>query len=151
MLRRWIIRSFFMVPILLCLGTWGWSRSHGMWIEYCHHDRYVASVSQWGTVEVQWGTSYGLAEGWACQISPEAIAHFWPVHSYTGSFLGFAYLREGTMPHTLHLLQAPYWFLIIVFSAILYVVWRKTRPRGTGRAFPVTLTAPRSDPSVKTQ
>ena len=144
MLRRWIIRSFFVVPILLCLCAWGWSRSHRVYIAYCHHDRFVACVSLWGTVDVRWGTITGQSDGWVCQTTPEAYVHFWPV-DFVDTFFGFSYLLESTTPSTLTLLQAPWWFLIIVFSAILYVVWRKTRPRGTGREFPVELTAPRSE------
>ncbi len=137
-----------MVPILLCLGAWGWSRSHRTGIEYGHHDRFAGCVSVWGTVDVQWGTTYRpLPDGLWCYASPEPISHFWPVDSMFDSILGFAYSHTSTRLDTYYLLGVPWWFLILVFSAILYLVWRKTRPRRTGRAFPVELTAPRSEPT----
>ena len=98
-----------------------------------------------------WGITYREVDGWVCQIEPEAEAQIWPDCRGVGNFLGFRYFHISDWTGNWHVLKAPWWFLILVFSAILYVVWRKTRPRGTGRAFPVTLTAPRSDPSVKTQ
>ncbi len=150
MLRRWIIRSFFIVPILLCLGAWGWSRSHWMRIGYCHHERFVSYYSARGIVDVRWGTSHGQPDEWWCHTWPADHPRFWPAYRGT-TFPGFHYFYERTETHTSTLLEFPWWFLIIVFSAILYVVWRKTRPRGTGRAFPVELTAPRSEPDGKTQ
>ncbi len=140
-----------MVPILLCLGAWGWSRSHSTWIGYGHHGRFVMCESWWGSADVQWGTNTGEPDGWWCQIEPQTYAQFWPDYRGVNSFLGFRYSDRHNMTHTSTRLGAPWWFLIIVFSAILFVVWRKTRPRGTGRAFPVELTAPRSEPGGKTQ
>ena len=139
-----------MVPILLCLGTWGWSRSHDMWIKYCHHERFVACRLLSGNVDVGWGTLSGEADGWEWETWPGIYARFWPFHPRVNYFGGFVYFHESITTNTLHLLQAPWWFLILVFSAILYVVWRKTRPRGTGRAFPVELTAPQSEPTDAT-
>ena len=132
-----------MVPILLCLGAWGWSRSHWTRIGYCHHQRFVGCASRWETVGVWWGTEMGQPEGWVCSTVSQDSPHLW-------SFLGFRYLHERDTTHTSTRLIAPWWFLIVVFSAILYVVWRKTQPRGTGRAFPVELTAPQSEPTDAT-
>ena len=150
MLRRLIIRSFFMVPILLCLCMWGWSCSHWTWIEYYHHDCYVACESVWGSVEVQWLVPYAHADGWSCVIVPKDNAYFLPDFREVDSFLGFRYRHWDRTTTTLHHLRAPWWFLIVVFSAILYLVWHMTRPRRAGRAFPVTLAALRSDPDGKT-
>jgi len=136
-----------MLPILLCLCAWGWSRSHLILVEYCHHGRFVACTSLWGTIGVKWGIDTGEPDGWLCRTVLQLQAHFWPVDF----FWGFRYFHGRITTQTLHLLKAPWWFLIVVFSLILYVVWRKTRPRGPGRAFPVELTAPQSEPSGKTQ
>ena len=144
-MKRWLIRSVFMLPLLLCVVGWGWSGSQRTWIDYCPHDRVVDCDSLWGVVGVQWGTLTGQPDWWVYGTTETSNAQFWPTYRSVDSFLGFRYFHARTTTRSTTRLQAPLWFLIIVFSAILYVVWRKTRPRGTGRAFPVELTAPRSE------
>jgi hypothetical protein len=65
---------------------------------------------------------------------------------YTGfSLVGFQYKFESMHKYDLRgprygqwMAAVPFWFLIVVFSAVLFVVWRKTRPKIDPKtAFPV--------------
>ena len=50
-------------------------------------------------------------------------------------FLWFSFSRVGYDEFEL---AVPYWFLILIFSAVLFFVWRKTRPKLNPKmAFPV--------------
>ena len=49
------------------------------------------------------------------------------------------------------LLTIPFWFLTTLAAALLWWVWRKTRPNAKGRAFPVELAKPSSVQSSKAE
>ncbi len=146
MLRRWIIRIIFMLPILLCVGGWGWSAKHDGRLEYHRHGHWFGGGTLWGFVCVNYGPpSLGeiASDGWICRIYPRTEVHFWPrLFTDHFSFLGFGYYSGFSITT----IEVPYWFLILVFSALLFVVWRKTRPPVKGRAFPVELSNPKVEP-----
>ena len=133
MKRRWLIRSIFMLPILLCIVGWCWSAGHGGWIGYYHGAEFVGCETFWGVVRL--GTS-GPGPGCCCGVdSAPEICFLLPNDPQT--FLGFGYFFISPERHV----YVPYWFLILAFSAILFFVWRKTRTKPQGGAFPVEVAA----------
>jgi hypothetical protein len=133
MLRRWLIRAVFMLPILLCVGGWGFSVQHGGWVSYAHSSRLVDFGTAWGTIDVTIALFPGEPDGLDWLAHPMDSFHFWPYvdQAYHPVFgFGFRRLVDTNPPNSdFYTLYVPYWFLIVVFSLILSFVWRKTRPR----------------------
>jgi hypothetical protein len=70
---------------------------------------------------------------------------FWPPNDPAlHCLLGFRYGRRDFPAHGLggYEFAVPYWFLIVASSAVLFSVWRKTRPKSNpATAFPVEVKA----------
>jgi hypothetical protein len=149
MVRRWLIRAVFMLPILLCVGGWGWSARHGSVINYRQGERYLIGSSLWGSLDVSTGggmtATADMPEGWQCGELRYAHTHFfWPNDRPDSTFLGFRIGNNGGMSSGAFFeVRVPHWSLIVVFSLVLFFVWRKTRPNPHPQsAFPVELDAP---------
>ena len=144
MKRRWIIRSIFMLPILLCLIGWGWSGWYVCSVSYLQQDgRCDACNSGSGLITVEGFISGDdtLPTGWKCKITPdEGSGWFWQQDGVHG-FLGFFYVNNFDGPEPLlYRLDIPYWFLVLYFSILLVLVYRKTRPKpNPATAFPVEM------------
>ena len=159
MKRRWFIRIVFMLPILLCLAGWGWSGTHHGVIAYRHNGRNVVGCDSFsGIVIVNYGW-YGEARynGWYYEVNSTATAHFWPKDAPHFQYvLGFGFRQlevtkvgDGTVTY-IYDLAVPFWFFIVVFSAVLFFVWRKTRPKINPKsAFPVELDKPTAEQMSK--
>ena len=132
MKRRWIIRSIFILPILLCIVGWGWSAGHSGDVWYWTGVTGVSCSTGWGSVGVC--TIYSRVPdwepGWHCEVVPTDEIRF-----LFGAHLGFVYSSTPIYTHV----YVPYWFLILVFSAVLLFVWRKTRKPNHATAFPVEM------------
>ena len=139
MKRRWIIRSIFMLPILLCIVGWEWSATHSFGMLYSHYDYFFCCNTYWGCVSATYQRFDLTSQPGAWDFAINSTDHhfLWASANFTHQFLGFAYKVE---PH-LYTLVAPYWFLILVFSGVLWIVWRRTRPKPKGGAFPVEVKA----------
>jgi len=134
MKRRWVIRLIFILPILLCLGGWGWSFTHNGRIEMGRGGIWGSCGTIWGSVTIQYD-HYAPPIGLQCDVYRESEAHLL-LHPDIG-FLGFGYSGPPYGPHALFM---PYWFLILVFSSVLFIVWRRTRPKvNPATAFPVEM------------
>ena len=144
MRRRGLIRGLFLLPLLLCVGGWAWSVTHGSTITYCQGDHFGGCESSWGLITVYLGRGTGMPRGWVCQDNPAPAPNFWPRDTPDShAFIGFGLGRMLYEPGTVYWLSMPYWFLIVVFSAVLFFVWRKTRPKiNPQMAFPVELGRP---------
>ena len=151
MKRRWVIRIIFILPILLCIGGWVLGGTHSTALQYGFRQRYVLLSPLSGTLETSFGwldrpTSI-LLPGWNYRSAPQPAnlrsnwRSYWPGNiEGSHNFFGFRY-RHSTISGQDWTLAVPYWFLLLVFSANLYVVWRKTGKPKPGRAFPVELAA----------
>ncbi len=150
MLKRRIIRGIFMVPILLCLVGWGWSAGH--YAEICYSTKTAGLIcfAQSGTVGLEGGAGRrgSLGVSTFSEALPEGRS--WPPirvgtsdtdygdHSYAG----FSFEYTHTADDWDIWCGVPFWFLIIVFSAVLFFVWRKTRGGvRAAAAFPVEVAA----------
>jgi hypothetical protein len=122
-----------MLPILLCVVGWVWSTNHDVSIERVRNERVVSLSTQWGSIGyVDYGDSirYVGMEGWHFRMI-QCPARVFPDNSI--EFLCFSDWDPRA--------RAPYWFLILVFSIPLFIVWRKTRSKiDPRRAFAVELT-----------
>ena len=140
MKRRWFIRICFMLPILLCVGGWIWSATHLGIISIGHAGHWVEWQASQGGLSVTWGTGEGRFNGWYCGGGDRAYeAHYWPTNSsryYLGFLYGYYAKKDGS---SVSYLEVPFWFLIIVTSAILYLAWRKTAQPKSPPAFPVIM------------
>ena len=144
MKRRWIIRLCFILPIVLCLLAWAWSTQHSTEITYSRPAKNTAATCGllWGEIYVRRvdGLSIG-GEGWSVSdyAAPFHFMHTYLIGPSATSFLGFSYERgrHATGSAEERLLCVPIWFPILVFSALLIPVWRKTRPARAARSFPV--------------
>ena len=133
MKRRWFIRSLFMLPILLCLIGWGWSAGYLSGVKYQGQGWRVRLAMRGGMIEVEhWRDDFGQ-RGLHLVNWPGPLC-FWPG---MGHHLGFGYLYGSYEKH----IALPFWFLILVFSGLLWFVWRQTRPKPNGGAFPVEVKA----------
>ena len=141
MKRRWIIRVIFMLPILLCVVGWVWSSTHNGVIDFSRDGRGIELASSYGAVTgVLDLDAEKWHDGWYRTVRPIPGVHFWPEGTFgLRSFLGLTYFSNKAGSN--FYIDVPYWFLILIFSAPLFFVWRKTRPLVKGRAFPVEATA----------
>ena len=148
MRRRWILRILLLLPILLCLAGWAASVNHILSLRY-RHAGYFGNVStEWGVLLFEWGQFNGGVEGWRGSIdsiSPRVL--YLPERGPQDfSLLGFHYYhrRYVILPYDLNFvgISIPYWFLLLVFGFAFFLAWRKTRPLGNPKAFPVEVVAP---------
>jgi hypothetical protein len=134
MRRRWIIRGLFMLPVLLCVGGWGWSTTFSCWVTYSHHLQIFGCRSMGGAVGVySLKTFFITPDGWLIATRHEERACFWPPQN-----LGFHIGRSESSAGICHQIVIPYWFLILVFSVVLLFLWPKIQPTtDPATAFPV--------------
>jgi len=144
MIRRWIIRSFFIGLLLLCVG--GWLSSYYCPIEGVYHK--TCTLACWTSNGYLWvgysnpGNDYGtFVRVYRPVKLPggkdlDAIMYYRIHHS-----LGFAY-GEQPSPYHSQIFCIPFWFPTVMFAGFICLVWRKTRPKSGGRAFPVELANP---------
>jgi len=143
MVKRWLIRSVFMLPIVVCVVGWAWSGWYGGWIAFGHRG-YAAGCSQDnGTARMTVSGGPHAIEGWIIhfyRLSPSP--QFWPLtSSSTHCYLGFSVIHEAA-PDWSTSMSVPYWSLLLVFGGLLFLVWRMTRPKNDPRtAFPVEVKA----------
>jgi hypothetical protein len=145
MLRRWIIRAVFMLPILLCVGGWAVSTKYSAQINYSYGGYRTGCGMLGGVVNLDRGVWPNSEVGWSYDGFPVKFRLIEPSHLKAPAFLGFKYDHiDGPFigePFELKIVFVPFWFLIVVFSAALLVVWRKTRPKINPKmAFPVEVT-----------
>ena len=142
-----------MVPILLCMGGWVWSGTHKGEIDYARNGCFIQGGTESGVVWVGSGGERGgtgIPDGWIFAAVPNASrlpigppAHFWPLGpAQIPSFLGFGWVRAAPASFSVGgvaYVGVPYWLLILVFTGLLFIVWRKTSRKMIRRAFPVQL------------
>ena len=142
MFRHWLMRFCFILPLLLCVGGWWWSGTRYGHLEFAHNNHRVQLETGWGVIDVnfvQFTGAIHLTDGWQMGIWPQDEAHFWTLGT-EHYFMGFGFIRyAGERDAFGYMFAMPYWFLFVVFSAILFFVWRKTGEPKPGRAFPVEM------------
>ncbi len=126
MIRRWLIRSFFIALCVICAGAWLGSR--------------------WRTVGLAQILRPGVRELPAAIVKDTFWIEWldsWSGHWYVyfdnamnppqEGFLGFDVFKYGFM--------APLWFPALLSAFLLWIIWRLTRRRKVSAAFPIEPTA----------
>jgi len=144
-MKRWLIRSVFMLPILFCLLAWGRSIQHDDTVGYAGGGVHAEVDAYWGSVHLTWERGKPGGSGFYCQQEPTFDAHFWPVDRSLGTYAGFGFHRVTVPRYTYRWASCPYWFLLLL-SFLLLIVWRKTRPRKIAQGFPVETNAQKPHP-----
>ncbi len=128
-----------MAVVVLCVAAWVVSCWKEMSV--CHYGKIISG-----------GLGFKQGRMW-CQLSgkdPYIPNVGWQFYSFGSDpdawsnaaknakffAIGFAYYPSGTV-------TVPFWFLSVVFAAPLFFLWRKTRSRGGGKAFPVEVATPK--------
>ena len=138
-MKRWIIRSFFIGLLLLCVGGWAGSTASMAAVSYGWAHRHIVVGTTWGCVLLAWGDDAYMGDevGWRCEFGHADTVRFFPPGDELGDFhLGFGY---GGISNHMRRLGVPYWFLTLLFGSVLFIVWRKTGLPVKGRGFPVEL------------
>src|ERR1035437_2935134 len=144
-MKRWIIRSFLIGLLLLCVGGWVGSYWCGWIIRYSNprvgHFVLWDAESFCGKIYL-WHSVYTTsAEGW----------HFytWRPKSFNEKYHG---MHEGggfgiiDPDHDIHV-AIPFWFPTTFAAALLWLVWHWTRPKiSPSKAFPVEMSNPSDKP-----
>ena len=151
MTRRWLIRCLFLLPILLCLAGYAWSVVHNGWLVWNHAGDTFELTTGSGVIQLEWMESGAGAAGWhAWSYAVPPSFYFSDARAPGSSFLSFRfyYRVPSTFPGAptyQSALQVPYWFLLLLFSALFYLVWRKTPPTLNPKsAFPIEVRSQQS-------
>ena len=145
-MKRWIIRSFFIGLLLLCVGGWLVSFKVGWVVGYnnVHNHNEYEMVVHWGKIRFSFLDGHHavafVPDGWFQDTFPA-----YPLKGtnadadlYGRKFVGFESGEVGRRQW----ISIPFWFPTTISAAFLWLVWRKTRPKPKGRAFPVELEKP---------
>ena len=140
MFWRWIIRGLCIALLTLWVAAWVGS-----------YFGYMAVQCDSNTLG--WGASLGGGEftfGEDDQGQDGDLVYFgqYTTGMWTGDrktyeatpyhLFGFAY-RPHTGPHVMRYLMIPLWFPTTLAAGLLWLVWRKTRPKYSGKGFPVEM------------
>ena len=133
MIRRWFIRSFFILSILLCFAAWGSSRWFRAGVWRAHKSAFFEVTSESGQVTTAWGHD-DFDDDWTWFINETAPDGSFLSQTYSGdiSWLGFGFGPSGIgASRSNKFISVPYWFLALLFSLGALWMWRKTGRRGT--------------------
>jgi len=143
MVRRWMIRSFFLALLLLSAGAWVASYQHSIVLSYSRTDvdAYTLGIDQ-GLAECS--NSGSNLSGWHLDVDwddddPFELPTLYPRTKYR--YGGFAYCANffNLMPGKGWIVICPFWFLTGISGVLLCWVWRRTRNRVPKVGFPVVL------------
>jgi hypothetical protein len=143
MFRRWLIRTFFLLPILLCVAGWLWSGFYASWLSYSQDGKYVECIPLSGVLVLEWGWDSRPRDRWQSEAFQQARTQLWQSRFWLQPRQGAgipAYVLGFSFDHRAHwyCVAIPFWFLILAFSALFFLIYRKTRPKPSpDTAFPV--------------
>jgi len=148
MVRRWIIRSFFIALCVVCVGTWVGSYFQLMWVDYYSTNHVWSAYVEGGSVLfMDRLRDPGIAGEWYWGhriADPNSVRESYLSDKY--HFAGFAY-DESHQPYSTPLAYwirdvfVPLWSPTFLSALLLWFAWRKTRLRKAVKGFPVEPTA----------
>jgi hypothetical protein len=146
MIKRWLIRSILLLLLASCVVGWAWSLTHWGALSYRHNGLQISFNTSSGVTVLQVVRfKPPCPDAWGGMAASVGFRGFWPI-SNRGPRANPGYHIPGGIGwnhHTLasggiletYELYIPYWLLMLMFLMMLFVAWRKTRPKPAG--FPV--------------
>jgi len=156
-MKRWIIRSFFIGLLLFFVTLAVVSHNHLFNLQYARPGLVMGIASRGPVISIDYcsgdiGESHYVGscrltthlEYFQDSVSPE------PLFAGPDTSFGFHWECRDQRPApsliiSIFYVTAPHWCFVLVSSAVLFVVWRKTQPRANGGAFPVELANPKAE------
>jgi hypothetical protein len=144
MFRRWLIRGLALTLLTLCVMAWVGSYFWKIGVEHWGAIDFWELLVNRGHLELH--VVRHLAPNshiWWRWIHYDASSYWYEFGSGSNyDFLGF-YLGYGPSPGTAGAMAVliPLWFPIFLSALLLWLVWRKTRPKYNGKGFPIESTA----------
>ena len=143
MKKRWLIRSLFLLPLVCVVAAWVGSYfatfSFDKWFE--GRERHMGAVQ--GLIHLEEGSNDGLPDT-PLQIhvySGKKITDSVAIGAKFGFYAGkFPFTRDSFM------IVFPLWLPTLLLAAVNWIVWRKTRAKPIGKAFPVEPTSAQGEP-----
>ena len=136
MKRRWLIRSFFITLLLLCVGVWGWSYISGGSVWFKHNDVGLGIGGISGECFTCCPAGSAVPEGLNCVRVPNGEWSGVVDCPSTHSSFGFLICNDS---HANFLIAIPFWFITAVLALVTFYVWRRTGKKKPGKAFPVEM------------
>ena len=139
MVRRWLIRSLALTLLTLCVVAWVGSYFESMMVTFGGNTRLWCSSLRGGELDLTYQNQSPIPfSGWAvefdqCDGVDRAVTRA-TYEAMPHQLLGFAW-----RPHKEYWvdLMIPLWFPTMLAAGLFWLIWRKTRPKYSGRAFPV--------------
>lgn len=136
MLRRWLIRSFFILLCVLCVSAWFGSywRPITLVVGYPAHEYVLIPLTN-GRIGLEHEADVGSRfRGWGVDWYFSAPIDWRVCDAQADSRIaGFSSYRRGEE----WLYSAPLWVLAVPSMLLFGLVWRNTRKLQPGRAFPI--------------
>ncbi len=137
MIKRWLIRALFILPLMLTVSGWAWSAIRNSDAMYSTGTTFLTLYSCQGVFGWEYYDETSVPfTGLAFQSLPQAKIRPWPRDDSINLYhLGFG-VRRTTL--TGRGWAVPYWLPTAIFSGLLILIWRASRPKpGVETAFPV--------------
>lgn len=145
MMRRWLIRGLALTLLTLCALAWVGSYFQRAYIQYAGQNCYYLDVES-GTIRFSLSDDGFGAGRWDWNylspwkyLSPYRQQFQGAYQRAKYHFAGFAFSRYHITPLFLSgwFMDVPLYFPTLLSTLLLWLVWRKTRPKYNGRGFPV--------------
>jgi hypothetical protein len=145
MVRRWLIRGLTLTLLTLCVGAWVGSYCRDAYVEHSGKWNCVVAIYRGRLAIAQYPTGMLLGSGWFCGI--KKLEDDWTYGDSVAVFhaLGFSYRRDIIVGTSV---TVPFWATSSLSGGVLWLVWRKTRPKYNGKGFPVEVAKKAEGPSV---
>jgi hypothetical protein len=131
MLRRWIIRSLALALLTLCLTAWVGSYWRRCDVQYKRNFWNDLTVNS-GRIDFQ-RVPNEFEKVARLRFETNNPYDWGDSKGFDYHFIGFGFLH---FPRSWEL-QFPLWFPTTLSAGCLWLVWRKSRPKYSGKGFPV--------------
>ena len=148
MVRRWFIRGLALTLLALCVVAWVGSYWQHVWTTYVVrlHDPTFQVLC--GSFVCGMSNDPVFASGvWVWSHRPAKREDFLrayqkTTHHFAGFVVDWPHLEPADHQfHPFWLLVIPLWAPTLLSALLLWFLWRKTKPKDVGRAFPVEIAA----------
>ena len=139
MKKRWLIRSIFIQLLAVCVAAWVGSYWQMVGVEFTQDQRSQLLAVEGGLIVIGDGEQ-------SLWIGGRVLLHHHPSdnESLKKSYLatdyhvaGFAYNSASITHHLRRAATIPLYFPTLFSTLLLWFVWRKTKAKPIGRAFPM--------------